>query len=390
MRGVRYLSHLPGTGQGDAAEEYIAGLRARAPVSWTPLVWGRGTWEPDLAPAGPAAPGARRYRHDDIRNRPIEHDITVVHSTPLWPDGLSHARHGGRLIAYTAFEADRIPQQWVRILNRYDAVIVPSAQNVEAFRGSGVRVPVHAVPHAVRPPDPASQTTDLTIPDDLFIFYVIGTWTSRKALPDTIRAFLRAFTSTDGVALVVKTSAEDRVALYRRWQGREVEPGPGSGQTWWSLARLLAGHPDTAPIRLITRDVPRSAIDALHAQGDCFVSLSRGEGWGLGAFEAAAAGNPVVVPGWGGQLDFLPADYPYLVRHDMVPTTDDEPDDWFETAQDQRWAKADVAHAAELLRNIHQHRTQARAWGARLSQRIVTDFDRDRVTDRLVAALLPR
>lgn len=51
----------------------------------------------------------------------------------------------------------------------------------------------------------------------------------------------------------------------------------------------------------------------LHLAGDAFISLTRGEGFGVGAFEAAAAGKPVIMTGWGGRLDFLPTEDVCLV-----------------------------------------------------------------------------
>lgn len=49
-------------------------------------------------------------------------------------------------------------------------------------------------------------------------------------------------------------------------------------------------------------------VAGLHARGECFVSLTHGEGWGIPAFDACACGNPVVITGWGGQLEHLDGD----------------------------------------------------------------------------------
>jgi glycosyltransferase involved in cell wall biosynthesis len=383
VTGVRYYADPPGTGYGYSAEEYLTGLRAaRLPVTWTPMVWHGGAWGPDH----PYAPFSGRslgpYRHDDICNVPIEHDVTVVHWSPMWHDSWSDI---GRLVACTAHETDRIPHHWVPVLNRYDAVMVPSTQNLAAFRDSGVGVPLHVVPHIARAVRPVPHADVVPLPDHLCVFYVINTWTTRKALPETILAFLEAFTDADDVALVVKTTEVDRVGLRRAQRG--LDAGPFAGQTWWSLARLLAGRAATPPIRLVTRDFSRSEIDALHTRGDCFVSLTRGEGWGLGGFEAGAAGNPVVMTGWGGHLDYLPDDYPYRVDHELVATCEDEPDDWFDASPDYRWARADIAHAAALLRQVYENRDEARYWGRRLRRTILEEFSAEQVMPRFLAAL---
>ena len=47
-----------------------------------------------------------------------------------------------------------------------------------------------------------------------------------------------------------------------------------------------------------------------------------------------------------------------------VPTAAEELYDWWELLDDQRWAKADVAHASSLLRHVFENRGEARHWGA--------------------------
>jgi hypothetical protein len=381
LTGVRYLSHPPGCGLGAAAGDYITGLRAAGvPVSWVPLDYGTGTW-------GPGHPLAPLPGHDTGSHS----GITIVHCTPpLWNEAWDQPGRTGRYVAYATYEADRLPGHWVTTLNRYDAVLVPSQHGRQVFRTSGVTVPVTVIPHIARAQPPAPSTALIKVPPTAFVFYFIGTWTARKAVPDTVRAFLGAFSGRDDVALVLKTTAADRVAIERARRGLDPQPGRHTGRAWFSLARLLAGRADPPLIRLIAGDVPAPLIGQLHTRGDCFVSLARGEGWGLGAFEAGAAGHPVVLPGWGGHLDYLPPGYPYQVRYGLVPTGDDEPDDWFVRADDQRWAQADVPHASALLRQICQERGTSRAWGDQLQRHILAAFSADQVIPCLLQAISPR
>jgi len=137
--------------------------------------------------------------------------------------------------------------------------------------------------------------------------------------------------------------------------------------TAWSLARLLAGHRDPPAIRLITLPMTDGAITELHGLADCFVSLCRAEGWGLGAFDAAAHGKPVVITGFGGQLDYL-SDSPYLVDFDLVSVQD--PMGFPSYAPDQRWAEPDIDHGAALLRTVVEHREQAAARAGALAVEI--------------------
>jgi len=324
--------------------------------------------------------------HADIVNLAIEHDTVVVAAPPLWNEQLAAEAAGRRLVAFTTWETDRLPGEWVEILDRYVRVLVPSQFNRDTFVAAGLSTPVSVVPHIARPVQVAAITAEPASGPGPFVFYSIATWTSRKAVLDTVDAFVSAFKADDDVVLVIHTTVEDHVA-----RGRAVRAGgprnPSREETWFTLASALAGRPDVPRIVLSTRGLDRVGIDALHARGDCFVSLSRGEGWGLGAFDAGNHGNPVVVTGWGGTLDMLPSGYPYCVDYDLAPTTLDEPDDWWSPRPGERWARARVAHAAALLRDVFEHRVQARDWGRLLQSGIHSRFDSAQVTRRLLEAL---
>jgi len=264
-------------------------------------------------------------------------------------------------------------------------VLVPSHFNARVFADSGVVPPVRVVPHLSRSGAAASSR----IPgrgEGTLRFYVIATWTSRKAILDTVSAYVEAFDDDDDVSLLIHTTPEDLIAAARppRTGHARIEQAV---PTWDTLARALAGRRKVPDITLSTRRLTRSQVDALHASGHCFVSLSRGEGWGLCAFDAGAAGNPVIVTGWGGSVDFLPRAYPYRVDYDLVATLQDEPDAWWQPRAGERWARARVAHAASRLRRVHEHRDEARAWGATLESNIRRQFSETQVIESLLDAL---
>jgi glycosyltransferase involved in cell wall biosynthesis len=381
--GIRWLSFAPGSGYGDASEAYLSGLRtAGVSVSWTPMGWFGGRWREPLGPLDDI--NVDGLAHADITNAAIEHDTVVVASPPIWNDHLAREAAGRRLVAFTTWETDRLPEGWLEILDRYDQVLVPSRFNRDTFVAAGLATPVSVVPHIARPV--RSPTRPAGPASDTFVFYSIATWTARKAVLDTVGAFVNAFKADDDVTLVIHTTAEDHVARGRVIRG--VKPWVRNREsTWFTLATALAGHGDPPRIVLSTRILDRAGVAALHTRGDCFVSLSRGEGWGLGAFDAGAHGNPVVVTGWGGTLDMLVAGYPYCVDYDLTPTMLDEPDDWWSPRAGERWAKARVPHASRLLRDVFEHQVEARRWGRVLQSHIRSNFDSAQVTRRLLDAL---
>jgi glycosyltransferase involved in cell wall biosynthesis len=358
------MSLGPGCGYGNAGEAYRAGLRAAGiPVSWTPLGWPSRPWQAAFGP---------------LDARVGEHDTVVVQSAPWWHERLAAESSGRLLVAYTTWETDRLPAESVAILNRYDRVLVPSGFNAEVFTSSGVSVPIWVVPHIA--PEGRTGADGPASGGARFVFYLIASWTSRKAIPDAVEAFLMAFGARDDVVLVIHTTPEDLVARARGGAGR-------AAATSLSVARALAGRRNVPEIVLSTRSLPPGEVDRLHRQGDCFVCLSRGEGWGLGAFEAAAFGNPAIVTGWSATREFWPEGYPYFVDYDLIPTTDDQPDLWWQPRPGERWAKARVAHAAALLRHVYDHREEARAWGAKARSHVLENYGSTTITGRLLQAL---
>jgi len=356
--GLKLISLIPGCGYGDAACEYAAGLDTLGvPVSWLPmrdnsaelLSLQRAT--ADVAPA--IAPQMTR-----LWNRPVDADAFLLDVPPYhWHEHWLAAEPGLRPFCYLAWEVEQLPERWLAPLNRFEKIFVPSHFNRDAFVAGGVATPVAVIPHIARTMDVGSAADgaellaeDIVRPED-FVFYTIGAWTTRKDLESTIRAYLDAFTADDPVVLVVKTGAFDEIAATRRSRTGNIAASHTLG-TPWALARILAGYPRAARIHLLAHRLEPYQIDQLHRRGDCFISLAHSEGWGLGGFDAALHGNPVIMTGWGGQLDYLGDDYPLLVDFELRPTDEYEDDGHFHRRHDVYWAQPDRAHASALMRSV--------------------------------------
>jgi glycosyltransferase involved in cell wall biosynthesis len=357
MRGLKYVSLHGPTGYGEAARRYMGGLSdAGVPFTWAPIA---------TPPNGP-------------RSGPAEYDTVLLHTVPEYFADWAKRERGKRMVGYTAWETDRPPAHWRPLLNGMDLLLVPCEWNRAVFRQHGVTTRIEVVPH-MAPADvlPAQRQRERfgVGPDD-FCFYTIGEWNARKAVWRTIEAYLDAFTENDPVVLVVKTTRFD--GTRGRWLGRLLG-------TRRAAQRIAGRHERPARVVLVTDTLTEPEILALHAAGDCYVSLTRGEGWGLGAFDAAAFGRPVIIPGFGGQLDWLTPDYPFVVHHQLVPV--DAPRARASYSPDQHWAEADRGHAARLMRNAY-HAPAAAAASAQLLQSHVRErFNRTAVTRRLLEAL---
>jgi glycosyltransferase involved in cell wall biosynthesis len=350
----------------DLARPYLPESRPTGGDRWSYVSW---DWYSGYAVVAGRTVAALEDSGLDVRWLP-----TVDGTTAERPDGAVVVGHivpelwrrisrppGAFFVGYTAWETDRLPEHWRSCLEEADLLVVPSTFNAETFAAAGVETPVAVVPHAVPPLVERPSPLWADLPQDAFVFYTVAEWTKRKAVARTVEAYLRAFTKDDRVLLVVHTSARDRSATG------EGAGTAAQGTTAWALARLLAGRPDAPAVRLSTAQIGNDDIAALHRRGGCFVSLARGEGWGLGAFDAAANGNPVVTTGWGGQLDYLGWS-PWVVRFELVPVHD--PGGFQSYTSDQRWAEPDVDHAAELMRAIAASPDEARAAAGTAAQEL--------------------
>lgn len=371
-RALRYLAEDAFTGYGEASYRLVEALRA-AGIAVEYRAWHAADRD------GPARVGP--FRRDERPECSVAEDApTIAHLVPEHYPAVRTVVAGGPLVAHTVWETDRLPARWADLLNALDAVLVPCEWNREVFAAGGVTTPIDVVPHVVCDPVPGDRGA-LGLPDDDVVFYTIARWDARKAPWLALRAYLEAFTAADPVALVVKTTQESLAPPLGEWGS-----GTGlAGTTALEVARLIREYRRPARVRLdVAPDVPTERIAGLHTRGDCYVSLARGEGWGLGAFDACAYGNPVVTTGWGGQLDYLGLDQEWLVDYEIVPVSHRVQSSY---SPDQNWAEPSIEHGVELLRKVAADLDGARRRAAPLRERVRRDYAPPVVAGKLLAAL---
>ncbi len=369
---LRYVSFHEPSGYGESARAYVLALaRSGVPVTWTPLVWSR--W-PRPAYRAFTGRGVGDPELDPLCNRPLEVDTVMVHTVPEYFPAWRERAAGARLVGYTVWETDRLPRAWPPLLESVDALAVPSAWSRDVMRQAGVRTPVHVVPHLPCEPTPGPRW-DGGLGEGTVVFYTVGPWTERKAPWLVVEAFARAFRSSDAVALVLRTSERPR--------------SQGLAGRFSSTRRLVAGllgrHPDPPRVVLLTEPLSCEHMAALRRRGDCYVSLSRAEGFNLPAFEAATQGTPVIATRFGAHLEILPEDAADLVDCRLVPV--DDPAGAPSYTPDQRWAEPDVDHAAALMRRVVEDRAGAAARGRALAEHVRAHFAPEEILVGLVRVL---
>jgi glycosyltransferase involved in cell wall biosynthesis len=368
---LRYVAEDGSTGYSVAAGRLVSALR------------GRGVAVEMLGVADGLLTDPARFVAHSRDDRPLATTApagatTVMH---LVPEHLARVRAStdGPVVIHTVWETDELPAHWPSLLNQCDGVLVPTEWNREVFRACGVQAPIEVVPHVACVPG-VTGAPALDLPDDAIVFYNISRWDERKVPSLALRAFLEAFTADDPVAFVIKTGLISEARQPDGW-------GQTSRLYWtssWHVARLIRQYPRPPKVYLHVDEWSDERIAVLHARGDCYLTLTHGEGWGIGGFDACAYGNPVIATGWGGHMAYLEGS-PWLVDYDLVAVDNERAVGSY--APSQRWGDPHVEHAVSLLRGVASDLAGARAAAQPMRERIARDYAPPVVADRLLDAL---
>lgn len=259
---------------------------------------------------------------------------------------------GNYNIGYTMLEVTGLPKEWVRQANEMDEVWVPSFFNVETFRNSGVKVPIHLMPLGVDTNYFNPLIKKFPLSDD-FKFLTVFEWGERKAPEALLVAFNRAFRAKDPVVLLCKANCTD--------PGVDVP----------AIIRSLNLDPEGGRIEFIfNKYLPYYQLGSLYRSADCFVLATRGEGWGMPILEAMACGLPVIATNWSAQTTFLNSynGYPLQVR-DLIPAVAKCP-----YYRGFKWADPDMDHLTYLFRHVFENQDEAREKGRRAAEDVAAKW----------------
>lgn len=251
-------------------------------------------------------------------------------------------REGVYRIAYWAWELDTIPDEWVQLADAVDEIWAPTQFVVDAMR-TRMRRPVHRMLPGVLLGDiDEVPRARLGIPPAncvfLFMFDMLSEFERKNPLA-VVHAFRAAFSPAESATLVIKVSR-----------------GSADPNSIERLRAAAAGH----NIMIIDESVSRAMAFGYLQMCDCFVSLHRSEGFGLGMAEAMLLGKPVIATNYSGNLDFMHGGNSLLVDYTMTHVAVDGP--IYKTGN--RWADPSVEHAASLMRHVFEHRDEALQVGA--------------------------
>lgn len=312
----------------------------------------------------PEPVSAGDYLLNVIRERraPRRPELAVVYG-----QGDVFERNRGRIkVGFTMLEVDGFPREWVRQANRMDEVWVPSEFNRRGFLDSGLRRPIHLVPLGVDVNYFHPGVRAVPDPHGEFVFLAAFEWGERKEPWLLLRAFNDTFSAAEPVRLLCKIINRDP-AVRLKEEIRRLGLRAGGGRVSY----------------LLNVEFPHYQLGSLYRSADCFVSVSRGEGWDLPLMEAMACGLPAIATDWGAHREFVHPGiaYPLRVRR-TVPAIAKCP-----YYAGFRWAEPDGEHLRHLLREVYEGREEARRRGSAAAEEIARRWTWRDAARKIVARL---
>lgn len=231
--------------------------------------------------------------------KPVGKDAILVDSViPTQANPIS----GNYNILYTTSESCHIPKQFIDAASMYDELWVTSSFSKNAFHFEGYKKPITIVPPIVNRGSYNERVIPYSFRPQLksFSFLSVLTWGYRKGSDALLKAYCKAFNSSDDVSLVLLIAEKSKTAQ------EEIKK---------DIRKSLdfAGSPHVC---VCMKTIPEYQLPSFYKACNAFVLPSRGEGFGLPFCEASLCGLPVISTRYGGQLDFLSDENSTLVTID--------------------------------------------------------------------------
>ena len=270
-------------------------------------------------------------------------------------------------IAIWYWELEKFPARWHPAFDYYDEIWVTttfcrdSIADVSPLPVTRIAYPFY---QSRETPEPDREAFDFSKESYLFLFnFDFHSVLKRKNPDGLIAAFKKAFDpKKDDAVLVMKSINAHR---YPELAEELKRSAAGLNVVW------------------INEHLDASRMKQLFATVDCFVSLHRSEGLGLGMAQAMGYGKPVIATGYSGNLDFTTPDNSLLVNYTLVELDRD----YGVYEKGNFWAEPDTGHAAEQMRRLFENREMGRQLGARGRSDIQRIMDPDTAFKQMMARL---
>ena len=273
-------------------------------------------------------------------------------------------------IGMPAWELEEFPDVWLPAFDEIDEIWAQTrwVQRMLAGRLNKpvIHMPVCLTIEPLPPPPPRDR---FGLPEDRFLFYV----------------------SFDFLSFIERKNPQAAIAAFRRMRDR-ITRGPRPGLVIKTMNAAFVPEQREHFLELVDDDPDIIAIDrvlsrtdtlSLLRNCDAVVSLHRCEGLGLVVAEAMALGLPVIATDYAATAELLDGETGYPVDFRLIAVQPGE----YPMSAGQRWADADIDHAAWLMQQVMRRPEQAARRAAAAAARLERDHGRRVVRERQLRRL---
>lgn|SRR3990167_7034743 len=301
----------------------------------------------------------------------------------MWPERwyATIAQHPKFFIGYNAIEGTKIPYNWTTIMNDddVDLVITMSKAMKNMFIKNGVKSDkLFPLGHGFNPsvfyPDTTKRHTLRN--NKAFTFLYLNGWRTsigrmdRKGPEILLDAWVKGkFVNNPKYHLYMKVNMvyeqpRDYFADIQKHLGYDVSK-------WTNFTFDINDYPETM-------------LNSIYNNADCFISPTKGEGWGITIMEAMACGLPCIVPrnGWSGHMDFCDDSNSFLIDIDREEEVDSRLMGHLYSG-----SKWHIPSTEDLISNMHlvyNHQEHAKKIGIVASNMMKKYWTWDEASERMI------
>lgn len=200
-------------------------------------------------------------------------------------------------LAYSMTEATAIPHDWASVINdEFDAVVVPDHFLVEVYKNSGVQKPIFVLPHPVYIDEFLAKPRKIK-PQSPFTFGISCSVSANKNHEMVVDAFRREFGDSPDVMLKIHSAIKNNYAEKLHTLIREQ-----------SINNML----------FINEALPWSEYIEFMSGLDCYVLVSKGEGFSVTPREALASGIPCIISNHTAHKTICQTGFVYPVKAEIL------------------------------------------------------------------------
>lgn len=317
------------------------------------------------------APWDPQEQDQDIQNLYNFHrSLKVSQKAPritFLPPQAGSAQSGYRII-FTMMETEKVHPKMIALMNeRYSECWTPTKWNAQTFARSGLNMPTYVMPLGVDPgiytpsvqpfmPKATLMTGQsagrIEFPKG-FLFISVFQPSFRKGYDVLIKAFDDTFKNDPEAGLVLGTTAYSMPPNEFPWKEMKSRI--------WALQGTLSER----------------QLASAYKSCKVYVTASRGEGWGMGASEAAAIGLPLIVPRTSVFPELVPEGMGYFFDKDgegVFPGAE-KTCAWF--AGDITWPQYGAKsqkQLGEIMKRVKKNYTEAQTKAQKLRAHVVGKY----------------